>query len=126
MRILNALFGAAYILSAAVQLNDPDPVPWIALYLSAAATCLTWQLSRCPRALPAALLVTALTWAAWIGAHTTLGVSLREALGDWGMYSEGSEQAREIGGLLVVSLWMAALAWRPAPGARLSPDGARP
>ena len=123
MRILNALFGAAYVLSAYVQLNDPDPVAWIALYLSAAVTCLAWRLGRCPRALPAVLLVVALAWAGWIGAHMTLGVSLGEALSDWGMYSEGSEEAREIGGLLVVSFWMGTLAWRLFA---FSPDEAQP
>ena len=32
--------GTLMVLSAAVQYNDPDPYPWIALYLAAAVTVL--------------------------------------------------------------------------------------
>ena len=35
--ILNALFLAAYLLSALVQYNDPDPWAWVAIYLATAA-----------------------------------------------------------------------------------------
>jgi len=112
MRIANLLFGLAYVLSVVVQHNDPDPLPWMLLYGAAAATCLAWALRRCPRWLPALLLGVVLAWAAWIGAHTELGVSLGQALGDWGMKTQGSEEAREIGGLLVVGVWMSVLALR--------------
>ena len=32
---LNALFFVAYLLSAIVQYNDPDALPWILIYLAA-------------------------------------------------------------------------------------------
>ena len=35
-QLLNGLFLLAYLLSALVQINDPDPAIWIALYLAAA------------------------------------------------------------------------------------------
>ena len=36
MRILAIIFTICFVLSAAVQYNDPDPAIWIALYLIAA------------------------------------------------------------------------------------------
>jgi len=114
VKFANALFGLAYVLSVVVQYNDPDPLPWMLLYGSAAGVCLMWALRRCPRWLPAVVLLIAAGWSGWIAVSIELGVPLTEALGDWGMHAQGSEEAREIGGLLLVGVWMLALALKPS------------
>lgn len=114
MKFANVLFGLAYVLSVVVQYNDPDPLLWMLLYGAAAAVCLAWALQRCPRWLPAAVLAIAVGWSGWIAVNIELGVPLTEALGDWGMHGQGSEEAREIGGLLLVGVWMLVLALKPS------------
>lgn len=39
MKILNLILTILFILFAAVQYNDPDPIHWMALYLFVAAVC---------------------------------------------------------------------------------------
>jgi len=116
MRAANLFFALCYALSVAVQYNDPDPLPWMAIYAAAAATTLAWERGRGVRAPALILLALSAAWAAWILARLELGVPLAEALGDWGMHGQGSEEAREIGGLAFVAAWMAALAARPERG----------
>jgi len=113
MRAVNAVMAAAFLLSVAVQVNDPDPLRWMAIYGSAAALCIAWERRWGSRWLPAALAAVAAAWAAWIAAHTVLAVPLSTALADWGMHAGGSEQAREVGGLLLVVAWMGGLTARP-------------
>lgn len=40
MKILNMLFAGLFVLSAALQYNDPDPLIWITLYMYSAVLCL--------------------------------------------------------------------------------------
>lgn len=39
MKIFNLFLTALFVVSAALQLNDPDPLFWISLYLAAAVIC---------------------------------------------------------------------------------------
>ena len=39
MKILNLALAAIFVLFAAVQYNDPDPIHWMALYLFVAGVC---------------------------------------------------------------------------------------
>lgn len=39
MKILNLFLCALFVVSAALQYNDPDPLLWMAIYLSVAAIC---------------------------------------------------------------------------------------
>ena len=48
----NTLFLVAYLLSALVQYNDPDALPWIAIYLAATAMCVAEYLKKQPTWLP--------------------------------------------------------------------------
>lgn len=111
MRVANGLFLAAFALSAIAQFNDPDALPWIALYTAAAAMCLAWQLRSTPPAMPILLLVISL---AWLGSLLPAlgGVSLDDLFASVSMRTREVEEAREIGGLALVALWSAILLHR--------------
>ena len=101
-----------FLMSAAVQYNDPDPFAWIAVYTAAAGACLVPVTSR-HRA-----------WVAWLLASVTCFATLRvapdamalERIGDLTGSMAASrpavEAAREALGLAIVSLWCAGLGTR--------------
>ena len=102
--------------AAVMQLNDPDPERWAALYTGAAVVALCSALARpLPRA-AALLSVIALAWAAAI---------VPELIGTWRPADLGErmsparpevEYGRELGGLLILGIYCvlaALLARRP-------------
>ena len=106
MRALNVLFLVAFLASAAVQLNDPDPARWIALYLAAAGAC-GLRLAGKPWRLPAGVvLAVAGGWGATLAGELWGQPVDAHALTDWQMKAGGSEELREAGGLFLVSVWM--------------------
>lgn len=111
----DAVMVLLFLWSVALQYNDPDPVQWMVLYGAAAVTSGVWAVRGVPRALPGIVGGAALLWATWIFTHMHLGVPLSTALTDWGMHSEGSEESREIGGLLIVTAYMGVLLSWPSP-----------
>lgn len=66
MRIMNTFFFIAFVLSASVQLNDPDPWAWLILYGAAAACCLAYQFSVLPWQVGAIPAVIATLWCLWL------------------------------------------------------------
>ncbi len=106
---LNGLFLVAYLLSAAVQYNDPDTLPWIAIYLAAALMCLARFTGHQPVWLPATLLVISLAWAGFLLPEVFGQVSPQEVVESLSMRTREVEDAREIGGLLLVATWAAML-----------------
>ena len=60
----NALFLLIFLLSTAVQYNDPDPLRWFAVYSAAAALCLAQYLVTLPRSLAAILIAVCVVWIA--------------------------------------------------------------
>ena len=106
MKLVAIAFTLAFAAMAALQLNDPDPVRWIAIYAAAALVSIASALRRAPPALHLGLGAVAVAWAALL-----LPTIVREAA------LTGSEIEREFGGLLLVALGMAQLrrdARRPA------------
>ena len=109
---VNTFFLIAYLLSAAVQYNDPDGLLWMAVYLSAAAMCIAHYRRRQPRWLPPALLVVCLLWIGTLLPAIVGQVSPAEIFDSISMRTRAVEEAREIGGLALVALWAGALAFR--------------
>lgn len=111
----NAVMLLAFAFSAVVQVNDPDPVGWMAIY-GAAALISGLELKRRVRSLfPALLAVAALAWAASIAPRVVGKVRFSEMFAEFEMRNVGVEESREMYGLLIVALWMAAVAlaaWR--------------
>lgn len=108
-RVCNAVFLLIFLLSAAVQYNDPDPVRWIAVYSAAAALCLAWFVVALPRWVPAVLLAVCLGWIALLLPQVIGEVSPGEVFESITMRTRAVEEAREIGGLLLVALWLTVL-----------------
>ena len=113
---LNILFFLSFILSAVVQYNDPDPLTWIAIYLAAAAMCVSQILNRQVPWLPQLLLVISAAWIALLLPSIIGKVSPGEIVESLSMRTRAVEEAREIGGLSIVALWAACIMMRQRRG----------
>ncbi len=118
-RAADALMLLLFTLGAAVQVNDPDPAGWIAVYALAAAACLLSLLRRMHWTLPALLCGVALTWAATLVPRVVGRVPFGEMFGAFEMRTVGIVKSREMYGLLIIAAWMAVLALRARRGAAL-------
>ena len=109
LRVLNVVMGFLFVLAAAVQYNDPDPVRWVVIYGAAAVAC--WLSLR--RRLRAGFVVVvgavALVWALTIVPSVAGKVSFSQLFTDLAMHAPLVEEGRETGGLLLVAVWMAVL-----------------
>jgi len=100
---------ALFAFAAAVQYNDPDPLRWMAIYGLAMLACglaLAGRLSWLP---PALVGLIALVWAGTLAPGVVGRVSVGELFQSYGMLSPAVEEGREMGGLLIVAVWMALL-----------------
>ena len=97
-RVASLLLAVLFAYAASIQLNDPDPGRWIAVYGIAALISLL-AVFRPPRPIvPWVLAVLALGWAA-----TLVPGIYREAA------FTGTEEERELVGLVIVAAWMGAV-----------------
>lgn len=104
-RALAALMCGMFLLSVAVQWNDPDPWLWMPIYGLAAALAGLGAAGRLPLGPNAAALALFLAlFALWAPSLVT---ARREAFEHWHMLSAHDEQAREAGGLALCALWSA-------------------
>ena len=108
----NIFFLVIYLLCAAVQYNDPDALPWVALYLSAAAMCAARLRKRLPEWLPKLLFIVSLLWMGALLPNIIGQVSPQDIAASLSMQTTAVEEAREIGGLFLVALWSGMIALR--------------
>lgn len=108
-RAANWMMTAAFLFSVAVQYNDPDPVRWMLIYGLAAVACVLMLLRRLRWYLPAAVGAAALGWAASLVPDVIGKTTLGEMFQSFRMINTVVEEAREMGGLLIVAGWMAVL-----------------
>jgi hypothetical protein len=108
-RIANWVMIAAFLFSVAVQYNDPDPVRWMLIYGLAALACNLKVRSRLRWYFPAAVGVTAFVWAASIAPRVIGKTTFGEMFQAFEMINSVVEEAREMGGLLIVAAWMGVL-----------------
>ena len=113
-RVLRAVMLLLFVLSAAVQLNDPDPFRWALLYLLAACTCIvdhtaTPWLHRSQIVLRSTLLVTAVIGVALLSNDLINSLDRLSAGSSVTMATLAEERGREAGGLLIVGVWCALL-----------------
>jgi hypothetical protein len=104
-----------FAFSTAVQVNDPDPLRWVAVYGLAAVVCLLSLAGRVPWWPPALLCLVALALAATLAPRVLGRVPLRDMFGAFEMRDTGVEESREMYGLLIVAAWMAVVAARARP-----------
>ena len=110
MKVLNRVMMVMFSGFIALQLNDPDPWVWAAIYLVPLVVCVCWEMGRLSRVLPALTALVAVGGAIWIMGVSSCESDLSLVLGDWAMERVGSETLREAGGLVLVAVWMAVLA----------------
>ena len=124
LRIAHGVMTVLFLISAAVQYNDPSPAPWIALYLAAATATGLAVAGRKAFGLAVAIIVVCVCWeihylrlGAW---HTPFGNLTRE----WHMTDETIVDGREFYALILIAGWMVAVALtkpRSAPQESASP-----
>jgi len=110
-RIASGVFAGVFLLSAAVQWNDPDPLAWMAGYGAVAVVSAAVAAGARPRVASVLVLVAVLAaFAAWSPSlqHTSL-----HALGSFGMSGDvRQEEVREAIGLGLATGWMAWVVWQ--------------
>jgi hypothetical protein len=121
-RVASAIMAVFFGCAAGVQLNDPDPIPWIAVYGSA---CLLacfggWGL-RTPTIFSVALAVLALRWASQLAAQIDGRIRLSDLFQSWQMSGNRAELAREAGGLSIIVAWSLVVIVREVLRNRASP-----
>jgi hypothetical protein len=113
LRALAAVLCGLFLLSAGVQVNDPDPALWVALYGLAAVLAALCAAGRLPFWPNLAALVLFLTlFLAW---SPTLFGARSEAFTSFEMRAAGDEEPREAIGLLLCAGWSTVqtfAAWR--------------
>ena len=110
--VLNAIFLIIYLLCAAVQYNDTDAILWICWYLAAAGMCIVEFRLEPPRWPPWVLAAISVAWIGTLLPSIVGQVSLEDIFTSISMKTNTVEQAREIGGLLLVGLWAGVLSCR--------------
>lgn len=104
---INYLFLIAFLLSVAVQFNDPDTLLWILIYGAAAAVCIFYILKKIPWFIPASVGFLALVWALLLLPDVIhASDSLNNTFSSWEMNGLEVEETREMFGLLIVTFWM--------------------
>lgn len=130
------MFGAVGFLlfsyAAWLQLNDPDPARWIAMYGAAAIACLSVFWSARVSVIRTAVAVVALAWSMSLFAGLERFPEWSDLIADRPMVGDHVEEAREAIGLLIAGIWVGALAGgylrgffvRPLDGGPPQPTGA--
>src|SRR6185436_18072219 len=111
----NAVMLPLFLLSVAVQYNDPDPIRWMAIYGAAAVVCVLEIRRRTPRWLPLVVAGVALAWAILGIGYLSHSDALGQMFAQWEMKNVHVEEERELYGLTIVTAWMLAVAiavWR--------------
>lgn len=107
----NGLWVVLFLGFAGLQANDPDPAPWMALYVGAALACGMEASGQQRWPLAALVAVAALVWASFWMPRVLGQVDWGQAFAHAGMTGDAKEEeARELGGLLLVGTWCALLA----------------
>ena len=111
MMWLNAMVSGLFVLSAGLQLNDPDPVGWVIVYLLGAAACGAWYRGWLTRWRAWTLSVGYGAGALWVWLDVPEGAEFGSALSQWTMVGVGAEPLREAVGLGLVAVWLGVLGW---------------
>ena len=105
MALLARLFGLIYLASAALQYNDPDPLPWVLLYGAAGLACLLPLGRGIGRHAAAFVAAIALGWAVVL-APGIEGVAPADLTSSMQAKDGKVEIAREVGGLALIFVGM--------------------
>ena len=112
LRVVSGVMTLVFLLSVAVQYNDPDAIVWMAIYGAAAilSALAAWKPDRPDGRAAALVAVIATLWGAWLLVGVAGRVNWGLSVMDYHMKAPASEQARESIGLGLVAAWCALLA----------------
>ena len=113
---------ALFLFAALLQYNDPDPVRWMAIY-AAAMLVSGYAATRgsVPWTAPVVVALIALIWGLDWSTDVPGLAPYTHMFDSWEMKNVAVEEARETGGLLIVTGWMVILAihgWQRRRAAR--------
>ena len=106
----NGLMLVMFVFSAVVQVNDPDPVAWIAIYTAAAMVCALVLAGRQRWWVAAIVGAVALVWAATLSPRVIGIVPFTSMFEKFEMKDIHIEESREMYGLSIVAAWMLVVA----------------
>jgi len=101
MRVAQLLICPVFLYFAYLQFNDPDAARWTLAYALVSLNCLAAFFGKSNVVTSAGLTLVLVTWA------TILSMSVSGQLLAPGVNLVESEEARELGGLLVAAIWCA-------------------
>lgn len=119
IRYVNVFMIVVFLLSVAVQYNDPDGLLWMAVYGLAAGLSAAYFFGRLRWSWAAVLAAFAAVWSVALYPRFAGRVTPGELLGAFSMKSAAIEYAREAGGLLIVVVWMVVLAFNVKSSTRV-------
>lgn len=105
------VFAVLFAVCVLLQLNDPDPVVWMAMYGAAALSAAAVPYWRRGWVVAAVVAAVAAAWALALWSGVAGAVETSDL---WRKMSEKGgrvEEMREAGGLTIVALWLGAAAW---------------
>ena len=105
----------AFALSVVVQFNDPDPLLWATIYAVAALVSWLEIRRRTMPWVPAVIAAASLVWAGMLAPRVIGKVPFGAMFAEFEMANVGVEESREMYGLVLIALWMIAVAtaaWR--------------
>ena len=111
-KVADALFLLMFVFSVVVQVNDPDPLAWMAMYGAAAIACLLSLLGRVPWWFAVLVGLVALGWAPTLAPRVLGNVPFLSMFAEFEMKDIGVEESREMYGLLIIAGWMAVIGHR--------------
>lgn len=101
-----------FLLSTAVQYNDPDAILWIGIYGTATLTTWLFIKDKLYWSVSAAIALAVLAGAGVLGYEVVSSGVSGQLLGEsWQMQNLTQEKVREAGGLLIVGIWSLIMAF---------------
>jgi hypothetical protein len=107
----NVLMALMFAFSVVVQMNDPDPVLWMAMYAAATAVAVLEVRRKAPWWAACGVGIIALIWAGTIAPRVLGVVPFASMFEEFEMKNLAVEESREMYGLLIVAIWMLAIEW---------------
>lgn len=108
-RVFNAFMAGLFVFAAVLQYNDPDPLRWVAIHLSATVASVLYVVGRLRWHVPVLIGFIALTWASTLASGVWGRISFSQLFEAWEMANPAVEEGREMCGLLIAACWMAVL-----------------
>jgi hypothetical protein len=106
-RLFNAIMAGLFVWAAALQYNDPEPVRWIAIYLTTAIATILYIVGRLRWQVSAIIALIALIWAGMLVPRVWGRVTFSQLFESWQMANPAVVEGREMYGLLIAGCWMA-------------------